>query len=104
MFALGAMVIFFNTPMQIMLQKQIDDDYKGRIFSILETMSLALMPLGMILYGFLYDVFPAQWILLLSAALLIGIVLILARPSVLHKAHPQLSIRKKFNGETGAVS
>lgn len=104
MFGLGAMVIFVNTPMQVMLQKKIDDDYKGRIFSILETMSLALMPLGMILYGFLYDVFPAQWILLLSAALLIGIVLILARPSVLHKAHPQLIRGRKLNGETGAVS
>ncbi|MFK9094030.1 MFS transporter [Bacillus salipaludis] len=90
MFSLGALVITVNTPIMVMMQKQIDDDYKGRVFSILETMSMALMPLGMVLYGFLYDVFPAQWILLISASLFVGVTLILARPSVVRKAHPEL--------------
>ncbi|MFJ7724962.1 MFS transporter [Neobacillus sp. NPDC097160] len=90
MFSLGALVITVNTPIMVMMQKKIDDDYKGRVFSILETMSMALMPLGMVLYGFLYDVFPAQWILLISASLFVGVTLILARPSVVIKAHPEL--------------
>ena len=67
------------------MQKQIDDAYKGRIFSLIETVSMALMPLGMVIYGLLYDVFPAPWILLMSASLLIGVVLVLARPSVIRK-------------------
>ena len=46
-------MIIVNTPMQVMMQKMIDDDYKGRVFSILETMSMALMPLGVVIYGFL---------------------------------------------------
>jgi len=92
MFGFGAMIIIVNTPIQVMMQNQIDDDYKGRVFSILETMSMALMPLGMVLYGFLYDVLPAQWILITSAALLIVVVLILARPSVLKTAHPELEV------------
>ncbi|MCL6573800.1 MAG: MFS transporter [Bacillus sp. (in: Bacteria)] len=100
MFGLGTMIVIVNTPMQVMLQKQIDDDYKGRVFSILETMSMALMPLGMVVYGFLYDVFPPQWILLLSSALLVGVVLVLARPSVIRKAHPQLYQEKV--GKEGA--
>ncbi|WP_245376057.1 hypothetical protein [Paenibacillus eucommiae] len=75
----------------------IDDDYKIRVFSILETMSTALMPLGMVLYGFLYDIFPAWWILVLSSLLLIGIVLVLARPSVVRKAHPELNELKAVN-------
>jgi MFS transporter, DHA3 family, macrolide efflux protein len=90
MLGLGVMLVLVNTPMQVMLQKQIADEYKGRVFSILETMAMALMPLGMVLYGFLYDVFPPQWILLLSSAFLVCIVLILARPSIVRKAHPQL--------------
>jgi MFS transporter, DHA3 family, macrolide efflux protein len=85
---LGALMIIVNTPIQVMLQKQIDDDYKGRIFSILEMMAMALMPLGMVLFGFLYDVFPAQWIILISASLLVGIVLFLTRPSVIREVHP----------------
>lgn len=90
MFSFGVLIIFVNTPLQVMMQKLIDDDYKGRVFSILETMSMALMPLGMVIYGFLYDIFPAQLILLLSSILLIGIVLYLARPSVILQVHPEL--------------
>ncbi|MGG0669157.1 MFS transporter [Sporosarcina koreensis] len=94
MFSFGVLVIFVNTPIQVMMQKMIDDDYKGRVFSILETMAIALMPLGMVLFGFLYDVLPAQWILLTSSAFLILIVLIMARPSVVRKAHPELDKTK----------
>ncbi|MGE6260025.1 MFS transporter [Heyndrickxia sporothermodurans] len=104
MLGFGAMIIIVNTPIQVMMQKQIDDDYKGRVFSILETMATALMPLGMVIYGFLYDVFPAQWILILSAAMLIGIVLILTRPTVMHRAHPELGKRNAIKGEAGAAS
>ncbi|WP_406603725.1 MFS transporter [Neobacillus rhizosphaerae] len=104
MFSLGALIIIVNTPLMVMMQKQIDDDYKGRIFSILETMSMALMPLGMVLYGFLYDVFQAQWILLLSASLLIGVMLVLARPAVVRKAHPQLERERSLKREAGVVS
>ncbi|WP_317851411.1 MFS transporter [Neobacillus bataviensis] len=91
MFTLGTMMIIVNTPIQVMLQKQIEDDFKGRVFSIVETMAMALMPLGMVLYGFLYDIFPAQWILLLSACLFLVVILILARPSVVRRAHPELN-------------
>ncbi|WP_318618084.1 MFS transporter [Sporosarcina sp. YIM B06819] len=100
MFSFGATQIIVNTPMQVMMQKMIDDDYKGRVFSILETMAMALMPLGMVLYGFLYDIFPAQWILILSSILLIGAVLILARPSVVRQAHPELGAAKNVKSET----
>ena len=94
MFIFGVTQIIVNTPLMVMMQKLIDDDYKGRVFSILETMAMALMPLGMVLYGFLYDIFPAQWILIFSSLLLIGVVLVLARPSVIRKAHPELGESK----------
>jgi MFS transporter, DHA3 family, macrolide efflux protein len=104
MFSFGSMIIVINTPLQVMLQKIIDDDYKGRVFSIIETMAMALMPLGMVIYGFLYDVFPGQWILLLSATTLIVVVLIMARPSVIRKVHPELVENKRLKGEVGVVS
>jgi MFS transporter, DHA3 family, macrolide efflux protein len=93
MFCFGAMIMVINTPLQVMLQKTIDEEYKGRVFSIIETMSMALIPLGMVLYGFLYDLYPGQWILLMSGGLLISVVLILARPSVLRKVHPELGVK-----------
>lgn len=100
MFGFGLTMIIVNTPLQVMMQKMIDDDYKGRVFSILETMAMALMPLGMIIYGFLYDIFPAQWILIVSSLILIGVVLVLARPSVVRKAHPELGEAKAMKVET----
>lgn len=100
MFGFGSMIILVNTPIQVMMQKQIDDDFKGRIFSILETMAMALMPLGMVLYGFLYDLFPAQWVLLASTALLIGVVFALARPSIIRMAHPERFEKKVIKAKT----
>ncbi len=104
MFGFGVLIIFVNTPIQVMMQKRIDDDYKGRVFSILETMSIALMPLGMVIYGFLYDIFPAQLILLLSASTLIIVVLYLARPSVMRNTHPELNKSKQVKKEAGSFS
>lgn len=103
MFCFGALIIVVNTPLQVMLQKTIDDEYKGRVFSIIETMSMALIPLGMVLYGFLYDKFPGQWILLLSALLLISVVSVLARPAVIRKIHPELNDETPVREEVRAV-
>lgn len=90
MFFFGVSMMVTNTPIQVMMQKAIEDDYKGRVFSILETCAMALMPLGMVLFGFLYDVLPAEGILVVTSLVLIGVVLILARPSVVKTAHPEL--------------
>lgn len=91
MFIQGVMIIFINTPMQVYFQKTIDDDYKGRVFSLLETFAIALMPIGMVLFGVLFDVFPPEPIFLISAVVLIATVLYLTRKSVLVKAHPELA-------------
>ncbi|SEN06469.1 Predicted arabinose efflux permease, MFS family [Paenisporosarcina quisquiliarum] len=94
MFFFGASMIITNTPIQVMMQKMIEDDYKGRVFSIIETCAMALMPIGMVLFGFLYDIFPAEGILIVSSVLLILVILFLARPSVVRSAHPELGQKK----------
>lgn len=85
----GSLFPLINTPLQVLMMKLIEDDYKGRVFSILETMAMALMPLGMVLFGFLYDLFPATWILIGTSILLISTVLILLRSSVVKHATKQ---------------
>lgn len=94
MFSFGVTQVIVNTPIFVMFQKLIDDDYKGRVFGILETMAMGLMPLGMVIYGFLYDIFPAQWILIISSLLFMGVVVVLMRPSVIRMAHPELEKTK----------
>lgn len=94
MFFFGVTMMVTNTPIQVMMQKMIEDDYKGRVFSIIETCAMALMPLGMVLFGFLYDIFPAEGILIVSSMLLILVTLFLARPSVVRAAHPELGQKR----------
>ena len=90
-FVLGTCIVIVNTPTQVMMQKQIADEFKGRVFSIVETVAMALSPLGMIIYGFLYDIFPAYMVLILSSGLLMAVVWVLARPAVIRKVHPDLT-------------
>ncbi len=94
MLCFGALIITTNTPLLVMFQKTIEEEYKGRVFSIVETMSMALTPLGMVIYGVLYDIFPAQWVLLFSAGMLILITLSMMRTSVIRKVHPEWKEKK----------
>ncbi|RLL47748.1 MFS transporter [Oceanobacillus piezotolerans] len=93
MFLSGSTIIIINTPVQVMMQKLIHDSYKGRVFSIVETGAQALIPLGTIAFGILYDILPAHWIMVSSGCLLIIAVLYLARPAVIRKAHPEWQIK-----------
>lgn len=90
MFAFGVTMVFVNTPIGVMMQKRVDEEYRGRVFGILETMAMALTPLGMVIFGFLYDIVPAQWILFGSSTVLLITVLFMLRPSIMKQAHPEL--------------
>jgi len=96
MFAFGLTIVFVNTPIGVMMQKRIDEEYRGRVFGILETMSMALTPLGMVVFGLLYDIVPAHWVLFGSSTILLLTVLYMLRPSIMKEAHPEL-------GETALV-
>ncbi|MFJ5759041.1 hypothetical protein ACIQAA_07840 [Neobacillus sp. NPDC093182] len=67
---------------------------RGVFFLSSKLVAMALSPLGMVLYGFLYDVFPAEWGLLLSSGLFLGVVLALLRPTVIRRVHPELAAEK----------
>ena len=90
MFTFGVSMIFVNTPIGVMMQKRIDEEYRGRVFGLLETMSLSFMPLGMVLFGFLYDVVPAQYVLIGSSVILLLAVFYMLRPSIMKQVHPEL--------------
>jgi len=89
-FAIGVLITFTNTPIGVMMQKTVDEEYRGRIFGILETFAQAMMPLGMIIYGFLLDWVGPVWSILPSGICLIIVTLYLMRPSVIKEAYPEL--------------
>lgn len=90
MLLMGITITLCNTPMGVLLQQTIDEAYKGRVFGLIETMAMGLMPLGMVLFGFLFDAIAPERVMLTCGLLLIAIVIYFLRPSIIRKAHPEI--------------
>lgn len=105
MLLMGVTITLCNTPMGVMMQQTIDEEYKGRVFGLLETMAMGMMPLGMILFGFLFDAVAPEWIMLTCGALLLSVILYFLRPSIIRKAHPEITEKSSVSSViTPAVS
>lgn len=91
MLIFGITNVFVNTPIGVMMQKDVDEEYRGRVFGILESMAMAMMPLGYLLFGLLYDIVPAEYVVLGSSLCLIVLTAYLMRPSIMKEAHPELN-------------
>lgn len=94
MFLFGALGVITNTPLGVLMQTSIEEEYRGRVFGIIEMMAMGAMPVGTLVFGILYEFIPAQYILIVSGLIMIGIVLLLLRPSILEMAHPDLKKAK----------
>lgn len=93
--AFGVLGVVTNTPIGVVLQKSVDEEYRGRVFGIVEMLSMGMMPLGTIIYGFLFDRLPAEYVLITTAICLIGVTLYFLRGSVIHMAYPELKEAKQ---------
>lgn len=64
MFLVGITVMNINIPIQVYLQQIIEEEYRGRVFAVVETAAGAIAPVGMILFGVLVDWIPSEFLLL----------------------------------------
>jgi MFS transporter, DHA3 family, macrolide efflux protein len=90
MFIFGGSNVFVNTPIGVIMQKDVEEKYRGRVFGILESMCMAMMPLGYLLFGLLLDLVPAQYVVWGSSVCLILLTAYMMRPSVIKEAYPEL--------------
>ncbi|MED0980431.1 MFS transporter [Bacillus paramycoides] len=72
----GISMMVVNIPMQVHIQKTTDPSYLGRVFGLLETISTAIAPLGMIVYGFLLDMMPTSIVMITLGGGLLLVVLV----------------------------
>ncbi|PEX61817.1 MFS transporter [Bacillus cereus] len=72
----GISMMVVNIPMQVHLQKTTDPSYLGRVFGLLETISTAIAPLGMIVYGLLLDMLPTSIVMMTIGGGLLLVVLV----------------------------
>jgi len=74
----GVAMPLYNSPSSVMLQEHVEQEYLGRVFSVLSMLSTSLMPLGMLVFGPLADMVKIEWILLpTGVAMLIHGLLVL---------------------------
>lgn len=90
MFSFGVSNIFVNTPIGVMMQKDVDEQYRGRVFGILDSICMAMMPIGYLVFGLLYDMVPAQFVVWGSSLCLVLLTLYMMRPAVMKEAYPEM--------------
>ncbi len=71
---LGIILVFVNTPWETFMQKVIPEQMQGRVFSLDETISTVLMPVGTLFYGALFDHYGAVPIFAITGVLMLGMV------------------------------
>lgn len=99
-FFMGLILTFINVPINVWLQKSIPQDYQGRVFSVLSVVSSLLMPLGVMVYGFLFDLNfmslleKSAFLLIVSGLLMGAITLLIVKISHVDVKHPEIILPK----------
>ena len=74
---LGLSMPLFNTPSMVILQEKVDNDYLGRVMSIMTMTSTLGMPIGLLIFGPLADVIGLWLEFILTGAAMLVITVIL---------------------------
>ncbi|MFE4522943.1 MFS transporter [Cytobacillus firmus] len=82
----GIAMPIFNTPVTVLLQEKIEENYLGRVFGVMGMISTSMMPIGMLIFGPIADVIAIEWLLVGTGAFIILLAVILGRDQVLLEA------------------
>lgn len=58
-FSMGACIMAVNIPMMVYIQKNTEDENRGRVMGFLNMIAMLISPLGFLLHGYLSDVLPS---------------------------------------------
>ncbi|RUL52172.1 MFS transporter [Lysinibacillus antri] len=97
MFLFGSSLVLTNTPIGIIIQTEVEESYRGRIYGIIEMCAMALTPLGTLIFGLLYDVIPAQYILIICSIALALTIFFLMPSTFIHSIYPELKRNTSSN-------
>ncbi|UXR74186.1 MFS transporter [Staphylococcus sp. IVB6238] len=73
--AIGFTMPYLNIPYSIYLQKTVDDAYKGRVFSMNQSIVQALMSISMLFYGLILNQYEGIIFLVTGMALLVVLLI-----------------------------
>lgn len=72
-------IVIMDVPIRVIFQELIPNEVLGRVMGVVDSISLVLTPIGMILSGILIDAFPAFILPLASGVLLLFFTYLLSR-------------------------
>jgi MFS family permease len=70
---MGAVIVTINIPLQVMMQKSIDDAFRGRVGGVLSMASQLISPLGVLIFGFLIDQISPYILPIISGIMILSI-------------------------------
>lgn len=80
---MGLILPLFNTPAIVILQETVEEEMYGRVFSIVNIIGSGVMPLSMVLFGPLSDVFSIESILIISSIFFVVLPLLVIKDKVM---------------------
>ncbi|MEK4511360.1 MFS transporter [Paenibacillus sp. FSL K6-2524] len=82
----GVAMPMFNTPINVLLQEKVDENYMGRVFGIIGMISTSMMPIGMLIFGPIADVIQIEWLLVGTGLFMLLLSIFFGRNKVLIEA------------------
>jgi DHA3 family macrolide efflux protein-like MFS transporter len=70
LFLTGLLMPFFGSSSMVLLQERVEQDIQGRVFSFVNLVMVASMPLGTFLFGPLADIMKIEWLMIGTGALM----------------------------------
>ena len=86
---IGIMAPLFGTPSTVLIQKNVEEAYMGRVFGVLVMITTSMLPLGMVLFGPLADSIKIEWLLIVTGSMVFVLGLFLAGNKALVNAGKQ---------------
>lgn len=91
MVLIGIAVPMFHTSATVLLQEKVDDSFRGRVFGVNSMIPSSLVPLSMLVYGPLADVYAVESLLLVAGtSTIVKSLLMLANRALRQAGAPAL--------------
>ncbi|QUI25029.1 MFS transporter [Vallitalea pronyensis] len=70
-FIMGCLLVIINVPFMTYIQESTENQYRGRVMSLITTIASAISPLGFLIHGLLLDFVPTSIIIIYAGMVMI---------------------------------
>jgi MFS transporter, DHA3 family, macrolide efflux protein len=75
-FVIGLAVPAFSTSAMTLLQETVEPERQGRVFGFVGIVMSLAMPVGMVILGPLADLFPVEWLIVITGSIMVAVGMI----------------------------